>query len=106
MQGVLQGAWGTVPFQLLPGLGGDGLRAYEDNRWRDRVLARGQVEWRQGLFWRLGGVAFAAAGAVAPSGGALRDSPPATARRRRLPALISRKSASDLPGVVAPSRHW
>ncbi len=103
MQGVLQGAWGTVPFQLLPGLGGDGLRAYEDNRWRDRVLARGQVEWRQGLLWRLGGVAFAAAGAVAPSVGALRDSPLRTSGGVGLRLLITRKVEAYFRGDYARS---
>jgi hypothetical protein len=103
MQGVLQGAWGTVPFQLLPGLGGDGLRAYEDNRWRDRVLGRAQVEWRQGLFWRFGGVAFAAAGAVAPSVSALRDSQLRTAGGVGLRLLITRKVEAYFRGDYARS---
>ena len=103
MQGVLQGAWGTVPFQLLPGLGGDGLRAYEDNRWRDRVLGRGQVEWRQRLFWRLGAVAFTAAGAVAPSVSALRDSPLRTCGGVGLRLLITRKIEAYFRGDYARS---
>ena len=103
LQAVLQGAWGTVPFQLLPGLGGDGLRAYEDNRWRDRVLSRAQVEWRQGLFWRLGGVAFAAAGAVAPSVSALRDSPLRTSGGVGLRLLITRKVEAYFRGDYARS---
>jgi len=103
LQAVLQGAWGTVPFQLLPGLGGDGLRAYEDNRWRDRVLGRAQVEWRQGLFWRLGGVAFGAAGAVAPSVSALRDSPLRTSGGVGLRLLITRKVEAYFRGDYARS---
>jgi len=103
VQAVLQGAGGTVPFQLLPGLGGDGLRAYEDNRWRDRVLARGQVEWRQGLFWRLGGAVFVAAGAVAPSLGALQDSPLRTCLGAGLRLLVTRKVEAYFRGDYARS---
>lgn len=103
LQGFLRGAWGTVPFQLLPGLGGDGLRAYEDNRWQDRVLGRAQVEWRQTLFWRLGGVAFAAAGAVAPTITALRDSPLRTSYGVGLRLLVTRKVEAYFRGDYARS---
>src|SRR5262249_18789264 len=66
MEAALEGASGTVPFEELPQLGGNNLRAYVFGRWRDRAALRGQAEWRQRLFWRFGAVAFAGAGVIGP----------------------------------------
>lgn len=43
------------------------LRGYEGGRYRDHAMAVGQAEIRRHLFWRVGAVAFAGVGAVAPS---------------------------------------
>lgn len=101
LQGVLQAASGTVPFQLLPALGGDALRAYEDGRWRDRVLGRAQLEWRQRLIGRFRCVAFAAAGAVAPTIGSLTDSPLRTSLGAGLRVLFTKKLEGYFRGDLA-----
>ncbi len=75
LQGVVDGTWGQVPFDVLPMLGGSSLlRGNLEGRYRDRALAAVQAEWRSGavLFGRFGVVAFAGAGDVAPRLGALR----------------------------------
>ena len=43
------------------------LRGYDPGRYRDHTLAAVQVEYRRDLFWRIGAVAFAGVGGVAPS---------------------------------------
>jgi outer membrane protein assembly factor BamA len=62
---------GDVPFQRLARIGvASGIsimRGYRDGRFRDRVSTLGQAEYRFPLLGRLGGVAFAAAGEVAPA---------------------------------------
>jgi outer membrane protein assembly factor BamA len=64
---------GTPPFDLLPQLGGDVLlRGYYQGRFRDRVLVAFQTEYRLSVLWRIGLVAFAEAGQVAPRVGDLR----------------------------------
>jgi hypothetical protein len=63
----------TPPFDLLPQLGGeDLLRGYYGGRYRDRALLAGQLEVRRHLWWRLGAVAFVAAGQVANTTGEFR----------------------------------
>lgn len=58
---------GTPPFDLLPQLGGDILlRGYYQGRFRDKVLVAFQSEYRLPVVWRIGVVAFAEAGQVAP----------------------------------------
>jgi outer membrane translocation and assembly module TamA len=47
----------------LLGLSAD-LRGYQIGQYRDNRMLVGQVEYRRELFWRLGAVAFAGAGAV------------------------------------------
>jgi hypothetical protein len=75
-----QASTGTVPFYLLPTLGGrDTLRGYIAGRWRDRAAWHGSVEYR---FWviprgipvtrnvrieRIGLAAFYDVGAVSPT---------------------------------------
>ena len=66
-QVVARASWGAVPYRELPALGGPLLhRGFYFGRFRDRHLWCVQAEVRQKLFWRLGGVAFASAGKVAP----------------------------------------
>lgn len=101
IQGVVQGAGGNVPFELLPQLGGDALRAYEDGRWRDRALVRGQVEWRQQLFWRLRADLFVAAGAVSPTFGSLKDAPLRNCYGAGLRFLFTKKMEGYMRGDFA-----
>lgn len=67
IQAAFEGTSGNVPFEELPQLGGSELRAYVFGRWRDRVALRDQVEWRQHVYWRVGAVAFLAAGGIGPT---------------------------------------
>ncbi|GAB3841925.1 BamA/TamA family outer membrane protein [Hymenobacter jeollabukensis] len=56
---------GQVPFRELANLGGEKmLRGIYEGRFRDRQMVAAQLELRQQLFWRLGGVVFGAAGQV------------------------------------------
>jgi outer membrane protein assembly factor BamA len=67
LQGFAQAVMGEPPIELLPALGGpERLRGYFMGRYRDKVYAMTQAEWRVPLFWRLGGAVFAAAGDVFP----------------------------------------
>lgn len=56
----------SVPFYMLPRLGGDSrLRGIEhENYYRDRNAYYFQFEGRRELFWRIGGVLFAGVGGV------------------------------------------
>jgi outer membrane protein assembly factor BamA len=57
---------GTVPFQLMPQLGGSELlRGYFGGRFRERQLLAAQAEFRSSLWKRIGLVAFADTGQVA-----------------------------------------
>lgn len=68
-------AGGTTPFDQLPAIGADSaIRGYTRGRYRDRHLMSGQVELRTPQWRRLGLVAFAGAGAVAPRAGDLARS--------------------------------
>ncbi|HMA91293.1 MAG TPA: BamA/TamA family outer membrane protein [Polyangiaceae bacterium] len=63
---------GDVPWQKLPLLGGMRmLRGYYEGRYRDRIYAAAQAEYRFPIYWRFGGAAFVAAGEVARSFGRL-----------------------------------
>lgn len=65
VQGRLEGAWGEVPFQHLPALGGDmTMRGLYAGRYRDDYATSLQVEYRAPLTGRLGAVAFVSAGQV------------------------------------------
>jgi len=60
-------AQGAVPFTLLPHIGSTRyLRGIREGRYRDDLSWAVQAELRAPLFWRISGVAFAAAGDVAP----------------------------------------
>ncbi len=65
-----------VPFYRMPQLGGDErVRGIANaSLYRDRHAIYGQVEYRRHLFWRIGGVAFIAAGDVAEAIGDLQFS--------------------------------
>ncbi len=67
MQALATMTAGTVPFYFLAQLGGsDVMRGYFEGRYRDKDLLTVQVEYRFPIFWKIGGVAFAGAGDVAP----------------------------------------
>ena len=60
--------FGNTPFRKLEELGGtDMMRGYYGGRYTDKCLMAYQVEYRRHLFWRIGMVAFAATGEVAPT---------------------------------------
>ncbi len=59
---------GTIPFQLLPRMGGsDLMRGYYKGRYRDKQYIAIQSEYRYPIFWRFRGVFFGAIGQVAPA---------------------------------------
>ena len=59
--------FGNTPFRYLEKLGGtDMMRGYYGGRYTDKCLMAYQAEYRRHLFWRIGVVAFAATGEVAP----------------------------------------
>lgn len=59
---------GTPPFYGTGRLGGaEMLRGYFEGRYRERQYLAAQAEYRAPLVWRLGAVAFVAAGSVAPA---------------------------------------
>jgi outer membrane protein assembly factor BamA len=62
--GVL--SFGRVPFHQMPVVGGTKrLRGYFEGKYRDNHLLVLQGEYRQLLFWRIGGVVFGGVGMVA-----------------------------------------
>jgi hypothetical protein len=63
---------GEAPFQDLPYLGGSGgMRGYPEGRYRDKVAAVLQAEYRLYLWWRLGMTAFGSLGEVSHAVGDL-----------------------------------
>jgi outer membrane protein assembly factor BamA len=71
-QGQVQVITGMPPFYGYAKLGGDTMmRGYYIGRYRDKVMAAAQAEYRMPLFWRIGIVGFAGLGNVAPRFGAL-----------------------------------
>jgi hypothetical protein len=73
-QALIDARGGEPGFRQLARLG-EALRAYADNRYLDRALAAGRLEWRRPLFGRAGLVLFAGAGAIGPALDRLGDSP-------------------------------
>jgi hypothetical protein len=65
VQGLAFVSHGTLPFFLLPRMGGDGLRGVFFGRFRDRHLVEAQAEYRFPIFWRVGGTFFGGVGQVA-----------------------------------------
>jgi outer membrane protein assembly factor BamA len=67
LQGIAGLTFGNTPFRKLEELGGaDMMRGYYGGRFTDKCLMAYQAEYRRLLFWRIGMVAFAATGEVAP----------------------------------------
>jgi Omp85 superfamily domain len=67
LQGIAGLTFGNTPFRYLEELGGaDMMRGYYGGRYTDKCLMAYQAEYRRLLFWRIGMVAFAATGEVAP----------------------------------------
>lgn len=65
VQGIAGLSSGNTPFRKLEELGGsDMMRGYYAGRFTDKCLMAYQAEYRRLLFWRIGMVAFAAAGQV------------------------------------------
>jgi outer membrane protein assembly factor BamA len=63
-----------APFYDICELGmSQDLRGYQVGQFRDNRMLVGQAEYRRELFWRLGAVAFAGAGAVAHTWGGFGD---------------------------------
>lgn len=70
VQGIAGLTFGNTPFRKLEELGGaDMMRGYYGGRFTDKCLMAYQAEYRRLLFWRIGMVAFAATGEVAPDPG-------------------------------------
>jgi hypothetical protein len=66
-------AGSDVPFMALPKLGGDSLmRGYYAGRYRDKVMAAVQAEYRLPILWRFDAVVFGGLGQVAPNLATLR----------------------------------
>ncbi len=64
----------AAPFYDICTLGfSKDLRGYQIGQFRDNRMLVGQVEFRRELFWRIGAVAFAGAGAVAHTWGDFND---------------------------------
>ncbi len=71
-QGQFQVISGTPAFNGYAKLGSDTMmRGYYTGRYRDKVMAAVQAEYRMPLFWRIGIVGFAGIGNVAPRLGSL-----------------------------------
>ncbi len=65
--GQVQVISGTPPFYGYAKLGSDTMmRGYYSGRYRDKVMAAVQAEYRMVLFWRIGIVGFTGLGNVAP----------------------------------------
>ncbi len=70
---VFQASAGPTPFMSLPRLGGENImRGYYTGRFRDKILAAFQAEYRFPVWWRLGLAAFLGAGDVSDTLGHLR----------------------------------
>lgn len=68
VQGIFSTASVGTPFRQMGLLGGQRfMRGIRRGRYVDNTLAGAQVEWRQHIIWRVGMVAFAGIGTVAPS---------------------------------------
>jgi hypothetical protein len=72
LQFQYDGTSGQFPFDLMPMIGADtSMRGYPRGRFRDRHAMTAQAELRSGYWRRVGAVAFAGAGTVAPTSGSL-----------------------------------
>jgi hypothetical protein len=67
LQFLLELSSGSVPFHMLPELGGQHMmRGYYEGRYRDLKYTAFQAEYRFPLFWNFGGVVFGSTAKVAP----------------------------------------
>lgn len=72
MQFQYDGLFGSLPFDQMPMIGADtAMRGYPRGRFRDKQAVTAQVELRSAFRRRVGAVAFAGAGTVAPVFGKL-----------------------------------
>lgn len=77
MQALAVGTSASAPFdQLALAGGGDILRGYARGRFRERWIMAAQMEYRSPIKRRVGAVAFAGLGAVAPNLSAMQDALP------------------------------
>jgi len=74
---LLEYVGGDAPFFLFPAYGANvDLRGYQTGTYRDRFLLAGQIEYRHRFTPRIGAVAFAGVGTVAPDFGSWDTSLP------------------------------
>ncbi len=96
-QGQVQMISGTPPFYGYAELGSDTMmRGYYAGRYRDKVMAAVQAEYRMPLFWRIGIVGFAGLGNVAPKLGALELGRPKYSYGAGLRFRVSSREATNL----------
>ncbi len=105
-QAVVDATDGTVPFDLLPHLGGSGiLRGFTVPRYTDGVMAAAQLEVRAPLKGILSWAAFGGGGGTAPSVRALPDSPLKVAGGAGIRLLLDRREGLQVRLDFAVSRQ-
>ena len=96
-QAVVDATDGTVPFDLLPHLGGSGiLRGFTVPRYTDAAMSAAQLEVRAPLKGIVSWVAFGGAGAVAPSVRGLGDAQLRIAGGAGIRLLLDRREGLQL----------
>jgi len=96
-QAVMDATDGTVPFELLPRLGGQNvLRGFTEPRFRDGAMGAAQFEVRAPLKGIVNVVAFGGAGAAGPSVGAIPDAPLRVAGGLGLRLVLDRNAGLQL----------
>jgi hypothetical protein len=86
-----------APFYDLCALGqSSDLRGYQVGQFRDNRMLVGQAEYRRDLFWRLGVVAFAGAGAVAHTWGGFGDTDPEPGGGLGLRVVLAKRNHINL----------
>jgi outer membrane protein assembly factor BamA len=96
-QAVVDATDGTVPFELLPRLGGQGiLRGYTEPRFRDGAMSAAQLEVRAPLRGIVSLVVFGGAGAAAPSLRSIPDAPLRVAGGLGVRLLVDRANGLQL----------
>jgi hypothetical protein len=90
-------ATAKAPFYDLCELGQTkDIRGYQIGQFRDNRMLVGQAEYRRDLFWRLGAVAFAGAGAVAHTWGGFGDTEPKPGGGLGLRFILAKKNHINL----------
>jgi len=96
-QAILDATDGTVPFYLLPHLGGSGiLRGFTQPRFIDGAMSAAQLEARAPLKGVVSWVVFVGAGAVAPSVRGLADAQLRAAGGGGIRLLLDKKEGLQL----------